>query len=105
MAMIVAPGLLSDFGCPGMLVARSISLVLPESHHGQRTLVSPRERIIEGVRELLEQQYLESVDDRSKDEYRGLNGSEQRVILKAFLQKLTGGSDADLWAKVLHDIL
>jgi hypothetical protein len=54
---------------------------------------------------LLEQGYLESVDDRSKDECRGSSGSEQRVILKAFLQKLTGGSDADLWAKVLHDIL
>jgi hypothetical protein len=67
--------------------------------------MSPRDRIIEGVRELLEKQYLESASDASKDEYRGLNGSEQRVILKAFLQKLTGGADADLWAKVLHDIL
>jgi hypothetical protein len=27
------------------------------------------------------------------------------VILNAFLQKLTGGSEAELWAKVLHDIL
>ncbi len=67
--------------------------------------MSPRDRIIEGVRKLLEEQYLESVGERDKDEYGGLNGSEQRVILKAFLQKLTGGSDADLWAKVLHDIL
>jgi hypothetical protein len=67
--------------------------------------MSPRERIIEGVRELLEQQYLESVSDQSKDDYAGLNDSEQRLVLKAFLQKLTGGSDADQWAKVLHDIL
>jgi hypothetical protein len=67
--------------------------------------MSPRERIIEGVRKLLEEQYLESVGERDRDEYRELNGSEHRVILKAFLQKLTGGSDADLWAKVLHDIL
>jgi hypothetical protein len=67
--------------------------------------MSPRERIIEGVRKLLEKQYLESVGERDKDKYGGLNGSEQRVILKAFLQKLTGGSDADLWAKVLQDIL
>jgi hypothetical protein len=67
--------------------------------------MSPRERIIEGVRELLEQEHLESVDDRSKDECRGSSGSEQRVILKAFLQKLTGGSDANLWAKVLQEFL
>jgi hypothetical protein len=67
--------------------------------------MSPRDQIVEGVRKLLEEQYLESASDASKDEYGGLNGSEQRVILKAFLQKLTGGSDADLWAKVFHDIL
>jgi hypothetical protein len=67
--------------------------------------MSPRDRIIEGVRKLLEEQYLESVGERDKDEYGGLNGSEQRIVLKAFLQKLTGGSDADLWAKVLQDNL
>jgi hypothetical protein len=67
--------------------------------------MSPRERIIEGVRELLEQQYLESASDASKDEYRGLNDGEKRVVLKAFLKKLAGGSDPDLWAKVFHDIL
>jgi hypothetical protein len=72
---------------------------------GQSTPMSPRDRIIEGVRKLLEEQYLESVGERDKDEYGGLNGSEQRVILKAFLQNLTGGSEADLWAKVLQDIL
>jgi hypothetical protein len=67
--------------------------------------MSPRERIIEGVRKLLEEQYLESVGEPDRDEYRELNGSEQRVILKAFLQKLTGRSDIDHWAKVLQDIL
>jgi hypothetical protein len=67
--------------------------------------MSPRDRIIEGVRKLLEEQYLESVGERDRDEYGRLNGSEQRVILKAFLQKLTGGSDADLWAKVIQNIL
>jgi hypothetical protein len=67
--------------------------------------MSSRDRIVEGVRKLLEEQYLESVGERDKDKYDGLNGSEQRVILKAFLQKLTGGSDADPWAKMLQDIL
>jgi hypothetical protein len=67
--------------------------------------MSSRERIIEGVRKLLEEQYLESVGERDQDKYDGLNGSEQSVILKAFLQKLTGGSDADPWAKMLQDIL
>ena len=67
--------------------------------------MSPRDRIVEGVRKLLEEQYLETVGERDKDEYGGLNGSEQRVILKAFLQKLTVGSQTDHWAKVLQDIL
>jgi hypothetical protein len=67
--------------------------------------MSPRDQIMEGVRKLLEQQYLESVDDRAKDEYGSLNSSEQRVVLKAFLQKLAGGLEADQWARVLHDIL
>ena len=67
--------------------------------------MSPRDRIVEGVRKLLEEQYLESVGERDQDEYDRLNGSEQSVILKAFLQKLTGGSDADPWAKMLQDIL
>ena len=57
------------------------------------------------MHKLLEEQYLESVGERDKDKYGGLNGSELRVILKAFLQKLTGGSGADPWAKMLRDIL
>jgi hypothetical protein len=67
--------------------------------------MSPRDQLVEGVRKLLEQQYLESVDDRSSDEYGGLNDHEKRLVLKAFLNKLAGGSDADLWARVFHDIL
>jgi hypothetical protein len=67
--------------------------------------MSPRVRVIEGVRELLEQQYLESVGDRSKDEYSGLNDGEQRLVLRAFLQKLTAGSESNQWARVLQDIL
>jgi hypothetical protein len=67
--------------------------------------MSPRDRIVEGVRKLLEEQYLESVGERHKDEYDRLNGSEQRVIHKAFLQTLTVGSQTDQWAKVLQDIL
>ena len=67
--------------------------------------MSPRERIIEGVRELLEQQYLESVNDQSKHEYAGQSENEKRVTLKAFLQKLSAGSEAELWVKVLQDNL
>jgi hypothetical protein len=72
---------------------------------GRSISMSPRDRIVEGVRKLLEEQYLESVGERDKEEYGRLNDSEQRAILKAFLQKLTGGSNADQWAKVLQDIL
>jgi hypothetical protein len=71
----------------------------------RRKPMSPRKRVIEGVRELLEQQYLESVGDRSKDEHGRFNDGERRAVLKAFLQKLTAGSESDQWAKVLHDIV
>jgi hypothetical protein len=67
--------------------------------------MSSRDRIVEGVRKLLEEQYFESVGERDTDEYGRLNDSEQRVILKAFLQKLTVGSQADQWAKMLQDML
>jgi hypothetical protein len=61
--------------------------------------MSPRDRIIEGVRKLLEQQYLESIGDQSKHEYARLSDSDKKVALKDFLQKLTDGSEADEWAK------
>jgi hypothetical protein len=67
--------------------------------------MSPRDQLVEGVRKLLEEQYFESVDDRSKDEYGGLNDHEKKLVLKAFLKKLAGESDTDLWAKLFHDVL
>jgi hypothetical protein len=67
--------------------------------------MTPRDRIIEGIRQLLEQQYLESVNDRSKDEYARLSETEKRGILKPFLQRLTAGSKAEQWAKALGDVL
>jgi hypothetical protein len=66
--------------------------------------MSPRDRIISGVRQLLEQQYLESVGDHAKDEYAGLSDDEKRTTLKAFFQKQTDGSH-EQWVKVLQDLL
>jgi hypothetical protein len=71
----------------------------------RRTPMLPRDRIVEGVRELLEQQYFNSAGDRSKDEYGGLNDGEQRAALKAFLKKITAGSESHQWARVLQDIV
>jgi hypothetical protein len=64
--------------------------------------MSPRDRIIIGVRRLLEQQYLESMSDHAKDEYAGLSADEKRTTLKAFLQKQTSGSD-EKWVKALQE--
>jgi hypothetical protein len=58
-----------------MLVAQPIPDA-DEIPRERRTPTSFRERVIEGVRELLEQLYLESVGDRSRDEYNGLNDSD-----------------------------
>jgi hypothetical protein len=66
--------------------------------------MSPRDRIISGVRQLLEEQYLQSASDQAKDEYTGLNDDDKRVNLKAFLQKQTSGSE-EQWVKVLQDLL
>jgi hypothetical protein len=66
--------------------------------------MSPRDRIVRGVRQLLEQQYLESMGDHAKDEYVGLSDDEKRTALKAFLQKQTSGSE-EQWVKVLQDFL
>jgi hypothetical protein len=70
-----------------------------------RETMAPRDRIVAGVRELLEQQYLGSVGGRAQEEYAALDHSEQRVVLKAFLQKLLARSESDQWAKVLQNIL
>jgi hypothetical protein len=67
--------------------------------------MSPRDQLVEGVRRLLEQQYLESVGDQAKYNNAGLSETEKREILKAFLQKRTAGSKTGQWAKVLEDIL
>jgi hypothetical protein len=67
--------------------------------------MSPRDQLVEGVRRLLEQQYLESVGDQAKYNNAGLSETEKREILKAFLQKRTAGSTTGQWAKVLEDIL
>jgi hypothetical protein len=66
--------------------------------------MSPRDRIVNGMRKLLEQQYLESVGDQGKDEYAGLSDDEKRTALRAFLLKQTGTSQ-ELWVKVLQDLL
>jgi deoxyribodipyrimidine photolyase-like uncharacterized protein len=67
--------------------------------------MSPRDRIVEGVRELLEKQYLEAAGDQSRVEYATLSDSQQRAILKAFLRRLTAGAESEQWAMRLQDIL
>jgi hypothetical protein len=69
------------------------------------TAMSPRDRIVEGVRELLEKQYLESVGDQCGAEYARLSDSQQRAVLKAFLGRLTAGAEPEQWAMRLQDIL
>jgi hypothetical protein len=66
--------------------------------------MSPRDRIISGMRQLLEQQYLDSKSEQSRDEYAGLSDDEKRTALKAFLQKQTSGPE-EQWVKVLQDLL
>ena len=67
--------------------------------------MSPRDRIVSGVRQLLEQQYLESTSDHAKDEeYAGLSDDEKRTTLKALLREQTGASE-EQWVKVLQDLL
>jgi hypothetical protein len=67
--------------------------------------MSPRDRIVEGVRELLEQQYLGSVGDQCRAEYARLSDSQQRAVLKGFLRKLTAGAESERWAMRLQEIL
>jgi hypothetical protein len=55
--------------------------------------MSPQDRIAKGARELLEQQYLESVDDQSKNGYARLSDTEKRATLRAFLEKRNSESD------------
>jgi hypothetical protein len=66
--------------------------------------MSPRHRIGRGVRQLLEQQYLESTSEHAKDEYAGMSDDEKRTTLKAFPREQTGASE-EQWVKVLQDLL
>jgi hypothetical protein len=66
--------------------------------------MSPRDRIVIGVRQLIEQQYLESTSDHAKDDYTGLSDDEKRTTLKAFLREQAGASE-EQWVKVLQDLL
>ena len=67
--------------------------------------MSQRDGIVMVVRQLLEQQYLKSIDDQSKHEFTGLSESEKRAVLKAFLEKRTAGLRTARWVRVLEDIL
>jgi hypothetical protein len=67
--------------------------------------MSPRERIIKDVRQLLEQKYLASIGDQPKHKYARLSESEKMEVLRAFLQKRIAGAKTGHWAKVLQDIL
>jgi deoxyribodipyrimidine photolyase-like uncharacterized protein len=67
--------------------------------------MSPRDRIVQQVRQMLEQQYLESIGDQSKHEYAGLSEPEKRAVLRAFLEKQIAGSKTGQWVKVLEDIV
>jgi hypothetical protein len=62
-----------------------------------------RNLIREGVFELLEQPYLESVGPQAKQEWAELSDAERKEVLKNFLREIA--DDADQWAKRLHDIL
>jgi hypothetical protein len=66
--------------------------------------MSPRDRIVSGVRQLFEQQYLESMSNHAKNEYAALSDDEKRTALKAFLQKQTSGSE-EQWVKAIQDLL
>ena len=78
--------------------------MLPKSPVRRETM-APRDRIVAGVRELLEQQYLESVGGQAKEEYAALDHGEQTVVLKTFLQKLLARWESNQWAKVFLNIL
>jgi hypothetical protein len=73
-----------------------------QARRGQMSSLDP---IINGVRDLLEREYLESVGDEPKDAYAGLSATEKRKTLKTFLQKLTVDPEVRHWAKRLEEIL
>jgi hypothetical protein len=67
--------------------------------------MTPRDRIISGMRQLLEQQYLDSMSEQSRGEYAGLSDDEKRTTLRAFLQKQNDESDTEQWMKLLLILL
>ena len=64
-----------------------------------------RDQIIDDVRQVLEQHYLQSANDDSKNKYAQLSEIEKRTALKTFLQDLTVASDGDEWAVRLGETL
>jgi hypothetical protein len=64
-----------------------------------------RDQIIDDVRQVLEQHYLQSANDDSKNKYAQLSEIEKRTALKTFLQDLTVASDGDEWAIRLGETL
>jgi hypothetical protein len=60
-------------------------------------------QIVNGVRQLVERQYLASASKQEKHEYAGLPGGARRLIVKAFLREQTGGSNQG--AKTLLGLL
>ena len=67
--------------------------------------MSRRDGIVRVVRQLLEQQYLESIGVQARHEFADLSESEKRAVLKAFLEQQTAGLRTAQWVRVLEDIL
>ena len=59
--------------------------------------------IVNGVGQLVEQQYLASASKQDKHKYAGMPDSAKRLIVKAFLRDQTGGSNQG--AKTLLSLL
>ena len=68
--------------------------------------MSPRDRIVSGLRRVLEELYLGSASDRAKQRYAESSEAERGMILGAFLQKqLDGSQAAKQWVQLLRDRL
>jgi hypothetical protein len=68
--------------------------------------VSARDRIVAGVRRLLEEQYRESASYQAKRRYAESSECEKGIILGAFLQKqIEGPRAAKRWIELLRDRL
>jgi hypothetical protein len=68
--------------------------------------MSPRDRVVSGLRRVLEELYLGSASDRAKQRYTESSEAERRMILGAFLRKqLDGSQAAKQWVRLLRDRL